>query len=162
MPECWVFDLDGVLADTEHLVRLAYEMNGVIMPDDAWGKPAREWIPDDYTKVQKRKNETYGELLRQPGAAEMIALPWASIAPGFHELGMPCYVLTGASLAATRMVLECLGLTDIIQIAGTGCTTRMKEDRLRRMVPGHPLGWYIDDKDGVTVPDGWRFIRWTR
>lgn len=162
MPECWVFDLDGVLADTESTVRLAYEMNGQHMPEDAWGKPASDWIPDDYIKVQRAKNKTYAELLRQPGMGEMISLPWAHIVPGLHELGMPCFTLTGASLDATRTVLEVLGLEEIVQIAGTGCTTRMKEDRLRRMSGDHPLGWYIDDQDGVTVPDGWRFMRWMR
>ena len=39
-----VFDLDGTLADTRDLVRRAYDLVGVHMPEHAWGLPAEAWL----------------------------------------------------------------------------------------------------------------------
>ena len=43
MSRVFVWDLDGTLLDSRDAVRRAYLEAGVVMPDDAWGKPWQVW-----------------------------------------------------------------------------------------------------------------------
>jgi beta-phosphoglucomutase-like phosphatase (HAD superfamily) len=160
----WAFDLDGVLIDTREAVRLAYRAAGVDMPDDAWGRPAFEWLPDLCGKaagrVHVRKNEYYPALLAEHGEVLEMALRARLLV----ETGQPTGVLTGASSEATEAALALLRLRLGFEmpIIRTSCSRQDKIDTLAGLAVRYPQGVYVDDQDGVTVPDGWRFEKWTQ
>lgn len=137
-----VFDLDGTLADTEELVRRSYELVGVTVPVDAWGKPASEWLPaiegDDWHEVHRLKNVAYDVLLNKEGVKE---LPAAHLCKSLaDDKDYDVRILTGASLKAATKVRKSLGLARV-PFMSVGATVDMKVALLRAMNPGV----YLDD-----------------
>lgn len=159
---CWAYDLDGVLIDSRQAVREAYAAAGIIMPVDAWGKPWHSWLPglvgNDMRRARRvhiRKNALY------PIQLALLGKPLPLAENVRHELchGRPTYLLTGASYQATRCALEILGLENmpILEVEASQGT---KTAALSRLAVRYPHGTYVDDQDGVTVPEGWRFELW--
>ena len=143
----YVFDLDGTLFDTEALIRRAYISAGVIMPYDAWGKPAREWLPevagDRWASVHMRKNEIYLRLLKESPPERSTA---ARAMIDLSTRGCETFVLTGASRPATAQLLT--GFQPYhFKLLGVGCSLPEKLHRVR--VIGYPHEMVYVDNDDV-------------
>lgn len=158
-----VFDMDGVLADTERVVRWSYAQVGVTMPDTAWGEPWENWLydlvgADEAERLHDRKTEVYARALQVPGSIE----PLAGATTAKRLLGGAYHVrfLTSASSRAAESVLRQVGLP-IGLLAGTGCGTPMKGAVLRSL---SDTGLYIDDLAvGATIAEtaDWDFLAFT-
>jgi hypothetical protein len=162
VPDCWVYDLDGVLIDSRAAVEGAYLEVGVIMPDGAWGKPWHEWLPQllgshvEARIVHKRKTDIY------PGMIQLLGheLPLAHEARMRMARNEHVYVLTGASMRCMKAALRVCELQHAT-ILGFGCEIATKVAALDQLSQHHAHGVYYDDQPGVTVPDGWEHILWT-
>lgn len=145
-----MFDLDGVLVDTRDAVRMAYREAGVTMPDDAWGKPWREWLDDP--QVHANKNRHYADMLRQ----HATALPLLDYA---EEHRIP--IITGASREATRAINIVYGVH--LNVIEWSCSLEKKVSLIKAMRDSDQTGIYVDDNveacQTITevVPD-WRAI----
>lgn len=144
----YVFDLDGTLFDTEQLVRRAYLAAGVNMPDDAWGKPAREWLPalkgPLWPNYHVRKNEIYNRMLiESPPQRTTAARAMVDLSTG----GCETYLLTGASRPAVNLLMH--GFQPYhFKTLGVGCTLDEKLHRVR--VVGDPRQTvYVDDDENA-------------
>lgn len=93
------FDLDGTLADTKAVVRLAYLQAGAgeHVVDAGWGKPWRQWCS---LQVHQRKIECYRKLIPTIQALQLINL--------FQDF--KSFVLTGASAEASQAVCDHIGV----------------------------------------------------
>lgn len=150
---CYIFDLDGVLVDTKDAVRKAYEIVGVYMPDEAWGRPFAAWGLDycnrhglDPREVHKEKNRHFKRL-----AKSMVrALPPLHQAHKLYENDRDVRILTAASGPA---YLATQHLTKPLPVLGTGCDNVVKYQLLKALGEGV----YIDDHE-ISVPHGWELI----
>jgi phosphoglycolate phosphatase-like HAD superfamily hydrolase len=104
-----VFDCDGVLVDSRAAVEKAYREAGVQPPDDFWGKPWQEWLPQackgiyDAMWYHKRKNEIYLNLIQRG------AVPLLSGGEVFREMldqGATLIVATSGSMQAIQAVMR--------------------------------------------------------
>jgi phosphoglycolate phosphatase-like HAD superfamily hydrolase len=153
-----VFDLDGVLVDTREAVRQAYKDAGVIMPDDAWGKPWQSWLIEmcsDYRTamlVHAEKDVQYKRLIEH-NCVQL--LPPMVLLRTLHQSGVvKVGVATGASESATGELTRRFHISDV-PVYGTSMTPEAKA----LILPGvAPFGVYIDDHK-VEIP-GWRTIRY--
>jgi hypothetical protein len=146
-----VFDLDETLVHTREAVRQAYLGAGVVMPDDAFGKPFYEWNARtlDNKLIHHRKHQLYPEMVQR--FAERTPLLDDCIA---RKLTIE--IITGASYDATvalRFQNRLLPATAIIH----KCS-------LNRMDKVHWLaknGWgiYVDD-DAATLALVKEFTTW--
>lgn len=93
------FDLDGVLADTRAAVRAAYDAVGIVMPYEAWGRPAHEWVDE---KSHAAKQAIYPAMLVK--LAER--LPGAEVMQRLQREGRSVAVVTNASFLSATAVLE--------------------------------------------------------
>jgi FMN phosphatase YigB (HAD superfamily) len=140
----YVFDLDGTLFDTRALVREAYLKAGVVMPDDAWGKPAVEWLPDvtdreHWKWIHEKKTIYYDRLIRESPPARTTACR-AMIDLALS--GCPTYIITGASREATTALLS--GLQSYhYRVLGCGCNLEVKVFTVQKV--GARGMVYVDD-----------------
>lgn len=96
----YVFDLDGTLVDTRRAVFEAYKMAGAIMPDDAWGKPAREWLPQ---LVGEKRAEAVHHLkvVAYPAMLVQYVKPLPLLGYALHTESP---IITGASANSVMIV----------------------------------------------------------
>jgi len=137
-----VFDVDGVVADTQAIVKEAYASVGVSLPDDAWGRPWREWLPDAVGKrdpeiVHTAKTAAYEAMLRRPHALRPLA--GATVARILYGQGHFVGYLTGASERAARAVLDEVGAPGRIIRAECSTADKIKE------LHGYGGAVYVDD-----------------
>lgn len=144
----YVSDCDGVLADTRAAVKRAYELAGVEMPDDAWGKPWYLWLADE--DAHKRKSAYYERALIAVGEC----LDGAHHLLRARELGYSVGVLSGASESSVRAVLRLCSIPDV-PILGHSEGSMGKAIVLRKL----GAGIYVDDMD-FNVPPGWKFVKY--
>lgn len=159
----YVFDLDGTLFDTRNLVRQAYLAAGVIMPDDAWGKPAGQWLPElvgfkRWHSVHERKTDIYLHMLRRdppprtPAASAMIELALS---------GVETYVITGASREAALTLLS--GFQPYhYRLIGANCDRSLKITKIRMLGRAHECVYVDDDLDACIfmASHGFRVVRY--
>lgn len=167
---CWVFDVDGVLADTRDAVRESYAIAGVDQPDDVWGISWKLWLPaivgiEAAPHVHGLKQEAYAKLL-ETGAAQR--LPGADAAKALMHDGHHVYFVTAASESSAASVLRalklpqaCLEGVELTAAMRTGCLSRLK-----RMHEDARLHVYVDDREEgakIAADAGFRFAhaRWT-
>lgn len=132
-----IYDLDGTLVDTREAVRQAYAVAGVVMPDDAWGKPAQDWLPrvcDDPIVAHQLKCVAYANALRYHGR-QLPLLQELS----FHKQTVT--VITGASRQAVNTLYKMGILPSFVKVVAVQQTRRSKVDWLAR----HGWGTYVDD-----------------
>lgn len=150
-----VFDLDGTLLDNRRAVREAYREAGVIMPDDAWGRPWQEWL--DSEALHKAKNLAYPVMLGIHGRP----LPPLRDLERALAMGDAVEILTSASEDATQHALAFLGHPDLPRI--TGASRDEKYNILSRALVA---GTYYDDDVAfarrVRTGTGWvvRTVPW--
>lgn len=124
----WVFDLDGTLMDTREAVKHAYLLAGVRMPNDAWGKPWREWTTKD---VHDKKNAMY------PIALHNFASPLPLLD---YAVKLRSHILTAASLDAV-LALKQVGWLP----ARTPFTSELSREQKVDWLRHHGWGVYVDD-----------------
>jgi hypothetical protein len=99
-----VFDCDGVIVDSRDAVFKAYVEAGVTPPDDFWGKPVTEWMPNtpEGVKAHRVKNEIYVSMIRD-GEVPLLtgghALRWL-------QGRIPTIIMTSASKAAVNAIVD--------------------------------------------------------
>lgn len=148
---CAVFDIDGVLIDSKKLVRRAYELAGVSMPDHAWGLPWQDWLPelvakDDIRRVRVLKQQMYLKLLR----SHVPRLPAADVASALEMENHAVKYVTGASADIAPYVLGALHLSPS-SLAASESDLAAKTGAARYMMR---RGWrvvYVDDDPNVRV-----------
>ena len=96
----YVFDLDGTLFDTKQAVFEAYKAAGVIMPDDAWGKPWHQWLDDE--TIRQKKQKIYPEYVEKHAKA----LPLWDMFREMQDAKMNPIILTGAGSAAVWALMN--------------------------------------------------------
>lgn len=150
-----VFDLDGTLIDTQKAVKMSYAYFGVRMPDEAWGKPWMEWLPEaagsfhQACLVHAAKNEIYPNMIHKYAKR----LPPSDLAVHLIKNGVRVRVLTGASPEGAKASLDFLGLMKIVKIIGTGANSDQKLKKLssegksswNEMAKKKEPVFYIDD-----------------
>lgn len=156
-----VFDLDGVLFDTREQVTAAYRNAGVEMPDYAWSKPWREWLPgvcngdlDEAFIRHENKNKHYLDDIAANGLTPLAGYEVFNILrnqPRIATVG----VLTGASRVAVDEIFKYYRWDrDAVTLYGAGMTQRSKLDTLLNL---NRHGIYVDDNP-FEVP-GWRVVK---
>lgn len=103
------FDLDGVLIDSREANIAAYAVAGVRMPEWAWGRPARYWLPGivghGWERVHVEKQRHYPACLRLYGRT----LIGAVVARRLAQNGVRTLVVTNASFAGLKAAFDALG-----------------------------------------------------
>lgn len=128
----YVFDLDGTLVETRLAVFTAYMRAGVVMPQDAWGRSASEWLTDP--EVHRRKVAAYPEKLRLHGQI----LPLLKYA---QDLEAP--IITGASAESVSALEKTFSIKLNVQLFGA--STEDKIHWLKTYNPGTARRIYVDD-----------------
>jgi phosphoglycolate phosphatase-like HAD superfamily hydrolase len=159
------FDLDGVIADTRGLVKRAYDIVGVDMPDYAWGLSWQEWLPQVIKvggelarQTHQAKCEIYRTLCLTPGAVPP--------GPAFELFQILAHdkerfdvgIITNASPPAAVSVMRGMDISPTFLWA-SGQTNSLKSDFLRRKAP---RGIYLDDMHAgkvICIAADWKFVR---
>lgn len=150
-PRTFIFDIDGTLADTRPLVKEAYRLVGIDMPDHVWGAPWTSWL-HNRTKsrahaayVHAQKTEVYLKLINDRPPKKLVAV---QIAHRLINRGHYVQFVTGASSSAARAILgQCQLSTN--RLIGYSCTITDKIELLGE----YDIGLYIDDdlRAGQTI-----------
>lgn len=160
-----VFDLDGVLIDSAHLVRRAYAHARVDAPDDILCREGDDWlarhVPDaqagSYVRwlIYQVKNAAYVRLLGEV-APERLVNPAYDAACKLQDMGCRVHVMTAApygALAVLRDVLPSWPFDRAVENVRIG-------DKIKLMARMDDPGVYVDDQPRHELPAGWRFIHY--
>lgn len=141
-----VFDIDGCLADTLHLVRWSYISAGADATDEDVRRPWHEWLPykvDDVPEVRRRKADIYLALL---GSAPVRRLPAGDLADELVRAGERVLAVSSASPRVTPAVMRSVGL-EHVPLVTVEVRPHQRPTFLRLC---DATGTYYDD-DAVTV-----------
>jgi hypothetical protein len=151
----FAFDLDGCLINSEQLIRDSYLDAGVSPPGGFLALGHHDWIPaQDREAVHARKNAAY---LRRLAAGPVLFLsPWrvAETLSASSRVAL----LTSAPPGTVAVLREKCKPWPFTS-AHDGMTTGAKQQWLAEQPSG---GVYVDDQRLVTVPEGWKLVRYTR
>ena len=165
-----VFDLDGVVIDTELVVARCYEMAGATPPPSILAWENSDWLVrqcgGDHmaaSRIKQRKNMFYRNVLRS-GVVEW--LPGAFAAGILKYEGHRVHLLSGAPSGTISIVKE-LWLERFTNSPWPFSLTsdemktvdKMKTIRLIAERSSGNRGAYVDDQDRfIDLPDSWRFV----
>jgi hypothetical protein len=177
-----VFDLDGVVLDTEEVVARCYTSAGATPPRPILAQENSGWLTQqlaqryehvevvqDWARViRAHKNECYINSLRS-GLADW--LPGALAAARLDHAGHRVHLLSGAPSGTISVVKE-LWLKAFpfrpwpFKLVMDGMKTSDKMQLIRRLAgrprTGRAPGVYVDDQDKfIDLPTGWRFVHYT-
>lgn len=139
-----VFDIDGVLANTDALSREAYRLAGVEPPLQSTWQPWRTWLIDKAGSEEKarlihdEKTRILGVLLLDKPPVQTAA---AVIARGLLDRGTRTLAITAANAKSAHRVLTCVHLDDL-PIIGTEVAPSYRPHLLKLVAP---KGFYFDD-----------------
>lgn len=158
MNQAYVFDIDGVLFDTQEAVTHAYVQAGA-EPDvviAAWGKPWREWCE---VEMHARKTRIYQKMI---AAGEIESLPPLEIARELFARKELVVFLTGASYPTTRMLLRGVGMLHCLR---EWCANVERKKAIMQTMVNLDASLrvtYVDDLplDMNVVPSGGCFIQY--
>lgn len=168
-----VFDLDGVVIDTELVVARCYSMAGATPPPSVLAHENSDWLVrqcdgNHYAahEIKRRKNTFYRNALRS-GVVEW--LPGAFAAGILKSRGHRVHLLSGAPSGTISIVKELWleRFTDSpwpFSLTSDGMKTvdKMKTIRLIAERASDNRGAYVDDQDKfIDLPDSWRFVHFT-
>lgn len=104
----YAFDLDGVLIDSEDLVRECYEKAGANPPPDFFGKTFKEWALVDgmplseLNKIHAKKTELYFEAIKQ---GRLKAGPMMDLYQKIKD-NETTHIMTGASYQTCTVMVQ--------------------------------------------------------
>lgn len=160
-----VFDMDGVIVDTEHAVRQSYLEVGAVAPDDVLGCEGTDWFRThliehgDDEAIGARyqlKQLAYRRRLGSDTCAPL--LPPFATASWLYGAGHHTHLLTGAETPAAQVLYSRLEYWPFSS-SRDGLRTPYKMSYIRGL---SPRGVYVDDQDRfIDLPDGWRFVRYS-
>lgn len=169
-----VFDLDGVVIDTELVVARCYEMAGATPPPSILAHENSDWLVrqcdgNHYAahEIKDRKNVFYRNVLRSG------VVPWlagAFVAAELHRTGHRVHLLSGAPSGTISIVKE-LWLERFpaskwpFSLTSDGMKTvdKMKTIKLIAGQLYDNRGAYVDDQDKfIDLPNSWRFVHFTQ
>jgi len=130
MLQAVIFDMDGVIADTEPLHTRAYlsvlRTFGIHVSEGDYrktvteeGTPIVKWFvelggdPGDIDELHRRKDEIYFPLLRAEAAPRQGLL---SLLSNLRKSSIPCALATSARRASAEFVLDCFNLRDYFTV----------------------------------------------
>lgn len=161
---CWVFDVDGVLADTRQAVKDAYFAVGVDQPDDVWGLSWRLWLPaivgDDAPQRHAAKQIFYENALKN---GDLPRLAGADLARALIDAGNVVHFVTAASERSACAVIEAVELpTELLWDSELSADARCAA---LKGIASHCVDFgsftYIDDRlegGDVALAAGYAFI----
>lgn len=169
-----VFDLDGVVIDTEEVVSRCYELAGATPPPLILAHENSDWLVrqcngdhDAAGRIKLRKNTFYRNVLRSGGVDWLSGAP---VAARLAKLGHRVHLLSGAPSGTIALVKELWPdafpqypwpfslVTD-----GMRTPDKMKMIRLITNRSTGNRGVYVDDQTKfIDLPENWRFIHYTR
>lgn len=166
-----VFDLDGVVIDTEDVVARCYQMAGATPPSSILAHENSDWLVEQCdgrrhvaSEIKRRKNMFYLNVLRS-GVVSWRAGAFA--ASELHAEGHRVHLLSGAPSGAVAAIKE-LWLDRFprwpFALATDGMRTpdKMKMIRLITDRSSGARGAYVDDQDKfIDLPTNWRFVHFT-
>jgi hypothetical protein len=163
----WLFDMDGTLVDTLRATREAYRRAGMKMPEGAWGKPWREWCPEE---VHAEKQRIYPNTLREFGrilpAAELLRTMGGEIVTAASARSVDAVVELLEMRYPPRAYVECSPESKLSIIRGWQPTAIYVDDNIefgkRVLRETGAYFMHVSDKEGLfnLYRDG-RVQRWT-
>lgn len=157
----YTFDLDGTLVDSKELVVASYKAIGVTPPKDFFGKSWKEWLKGNDThtaeELHRAKNDYYIALIpRHLKPLPLLKLYKSLMRYDTVGLTYAPVIITGASLDATKAVLENLGLSNVAYNVHTEMSV---EDKIRWMIGRCPGIMFEDSIEAAEKMK--RETRWT-
>lgn len=168
-----VFDLDGVVIDTESVVSRCYQMAGATPPPSILAHENSDWLIHQCNgdqraagRIKLLKNTFYRNVLRA-GVVEWLA--GAFTASELHAEGHRIHLLSGAPSGTISIIRE-LWTSSFphrpwpFSLTSDGMKTvdKMKTIRLIAERASDNRGAYVDDQDKfIDLPDSWRFVHFT-
>lgn len=158
-----LFDLDGVLFDTEQLVRDAYREVGVVPPANLFACEGDTWLTEQVGPradgIREEKNDVLQERLsRDLELHTKLRLPPLATAAYLRTEGHTTGVLTAQPMSTVVMLMR--WQTWPFTITHGGMRTPEKMRFIRRAF-NLQFGVYIDDQDRfIDLPPTWRFVRY--
>lgn len=154
-----VFDLDGVLIDSRHVILCAYRDAGVEPPEDILSREGDDWIPGDREfaiMTRSRKNIAYMRRIRDD---PLTTLPPYALACQLATLGVHISVFSGAPYGTLEILRPRMPYWPFKMFSdGVKTPTKMS---LIRTLPNAELGVYIDDQERfIDLPSNWTFVRY--
>jgi putative hydrolase of the HAD superfamily len=130
MLQAVIFDMDGVIADTEPMHTHAYlsvlKTFGIHVSEDHYrktvteeGKTIAKWFvelggdPGDIDELYRRKDDIYFPLLRAEGSPRRGLL---SLLSNLRKSSIPCALATSARRVNAELVLDCFNLRDYFTV----------------------------------------------
>lgn len=151
----FIFDFDGVLIDSEQLIRESYREAGVEPPENFMSLGHHDWIvPEDRERVHARKNCAY--LRRIRSGPFSILPPWKT-AEMLQEAGQLVTVMTGAPMGTKWSLVNHDVSWPFTEFWEDRSPTRKAAflKRCSRAVV------YVDDQEYVKIPPGCKFVKYT-
>lgn len=167
-----VFDLDGVVIDTEDVVARCYEAAGATPPRPILAHEGSRWLThqvggrsDLALKLREQKNKFYRNMLHA-GVVEWHTGAFA--ASELHHEGHRVHLLSGAPSGTISIIKERWQISFphrpwpfSLVTDGMKTPDKMKTIRLLARTSGS-RGAYVDDQDKfIDLPDGWSFVHFT-
>ncbi len=146
------FDLDGVLVDSEEMIRECYRIAGAEPPDGFFSLGHHRWLEDE--AVHAKKDAAY---LRRIRAGRWSPLPSWQTARMLKEDGHVVSLISGAP-PGTAQALDNAAPYWPFSEALCGLSATAKTLYMLSKPEG---GVYVDDQEYVTVPRGWRRVLYT-
>lgn len=162
-----VFDLDGVLIDTEDVVARCYIAAGAIPPYPILAHEGSTWLVDQVGEeraqvIKSRKNQTYVNFIRS-GAASFMQGAFAArqLAHEGHRVHIMSGAPSGTIAALRELWVDRLhgGWPFGLTFDGMKTPDKMKAIRLINERSTGVFGAYVDDQDKfIDLPANWRFV----
>ena len=160
-----LFDLDGVLVDSQDTVIRAYETAGVTAPKDVFTQEGTGWLRRYFNgndraadTAHHRKNMAYLDYI-----GDAPKLPPFDVARDLPAAGHVIGVLTGAPVGVLYRLQRWDPQWRSFTINYEGARFGTKEvhlNMLSHMLP-QVRKVYVDDQAKVKVPRDWHFIHYT-
>ena len=159
-----IFDLDGVLIDSEAYVRDAYAQAGVTAPENVLSYEGIQWLTSgDPVEIRARKNVAYLNCLRDHTDLLARVLPPFSVACTLEDkYDIRTGLYTGAPVGTLAILKERLPAWPF-RVTADGVRTPTKMALITTLYRGlGQPGVYIDDQARfIELPPGWTFIHYT-
>lgn len=159
-----LFDLDGVLVDSQSIVIEAYKRAGVKAPDDVFAREGTHWLQEYFKGDTQRAGEAHHakNIAYLDYIGDAPKLPPFDVARDLTFHGHVIGVLTGAPIGTMYRLQRWDDQWRSFTINYEGNRFGNKEPRLRALSHMLPAARkvYVDDRTSVQVPDDWHFIHY--